>query len=86
MSMHRSLKQPQFKLKRNVRKRHERLEKLIRTNKFVDGLTVFGMPKEKIVHIKLKLKEEKEEVVQDLGLKMFEELKKDNNKKKKGKR
>jgi len=62
MSIHRSLKVNKFKPKRNVRKRRERFAKLLRTEKFVNKLSVYGMPKEKIKRIKMKLKKEKAEV------------------------
>ena len=61
MSIHKSLKIDKYKQTRNVRKRYERLRKLIRTEKFVDGLSVFGLPKEKIRRLKIKIKEVKKE-------------------------
>jgi len=76
MSAHPSLRSRQFKLKRNVRKRFERYAKLARNEQFVEGLSLFGLPKEKIVHIKLKIKEKKKEVIQDAGLMVLEEQKK----------
>jgi len=61
MSIHRSLKTNRFGAKRNVRKRYERLQKLVRNDKFVDKLGVFGLPKEKINASRLKLRKEVEE-------------------------
>jgi small basic protein (TIGR04137 family) len=62
MSKHKSLKRDKFKDKRNVRTRRERLAKLIRTEKFVQGMSVYGLPKEKITRIQLKIKKEKKEL------------------------
>ena len=59
MSMDKSLKRDKFSGVRNVRKRYERLQKLIRTGKFIDGLSVFGLPKEKIRRLKIKVEKEK---------------------------
>jgi len=61
MSIHKSLKVNKFGAKRNVRKRYERLQKLVRNDKFVDKLGVFGLPKEKIKRLKIKIKEKKVE-------------------------
>lgn len=61
MSIHKSLKVDKFKTTRNVRKRYERLQKLIRTEKFIEGLSIYGLPKEKILKLKIKIKEKKEE-------------------------
>lgn len=63
MSIHKSLKCDTFKVQRNVRKRYERYEKLVRNEKFVKNLSCFGMPKEKIVKIIYKIKEEKAEEI-----------------------
>ena len=59
MSIHKSLKSKRFEVVRTVRKRWERIEKLNRTKKWIDGMSVYGLPKEKIVQIKLKIEEEK---------------------------
>jgi len=59
MSIHKSLKSKRFEVVRTVRKRWERIEKLNRTKKWVDGMSVYGLPKEKIVQIKLKIEKEK---------------------------
>ena len=61
MSMHKSLKRDKYGKKRNVRKRYERLRKLVRTGKFIDGLSIFGLPKEKIRRLKIKVEKKKEE-------------------------
>lgn len=59
MSLHRSLHIDEFKnKKRSVRKRAERIRSLILQKKWETGNTVFGLPKEKVVRMKL-LKEEK---------------------------
>lgn len=62
MSMHRSLKRDVWKEKRNVRKRYERLEKLVKSLKWAEGMSVYGLPKEKVRRIKIKIKEEKEKL------------------------
>ncbi len=59
MSIHKSLKSKLFKTIRTVRKRWERIEKLNRTQKWVDGMSVYGLPKEKVIQIKLKIEKEK---------------------------
>lgn len=64
MSIHNSLKVNKWKTKRSVRKRWERLAKLKRTLKWIEGMSVFGMPKEKILRLKLKLKEKKKELTE----------------------
>lgn len=66
MSMHKSLKTNKFKPARNVRKRFERIEKLKRNMKWVESQSVYGLPKEKIVKIKTKIKE-KIEKAKDLA-------------------
>jgi len=62
MSMHRSLKSKKFKPQRNVTKRWERLQKLQRNGEWVEGLSIYGLPKEKIQKIKFKIKKQKEEI------------------------
>lgn len=62
MSIHKSFKSKRFPKKRSVRTRRERLEKLKRTEKWVEGMSVYGLPKEKIMLIKLKIKKEKKKV------------------------
>lgn len=58
MSQHKSLKRDKWKNKRNVRKRYERIAKLIKEAKYLKS--VYNLPKEKIVRLKIKkLKEEK---------------------------
>ena len=64
MSLHNSLKINKWKTKRSVRKRWERLAKLKRTLKFLEEMSIYGMPKEKILHLKLKIKEKKEVVTE----------------------
>lgn len=59
MSIHKSLKSNKWKTVRNVRKRWERIEKLNRTQKWIDGMSVYGLPKEKITQIKFKIEKEK---------------------------
>jgi len=62
MSIHRSLKTNKFKPKRSVRKRWERLQKLQKNLKWLEkNYSVYGIPKEKIVRLKLKIKQKKEE-------------------------
>ena len=60
MSMHKSLKRNIWGAKRNVRKRYERIAKLIKEARYLKS--VFNLPKEKITRLKIKkLKEEKKE-------------------------
>lgn len=60
MSMHKSLKRDRYGAKRNVRKRYERLQKLIKEAKYLKS--IYNLPKEKVVRLKIKkLKEEKKE-------------------------
>lgn len=65
MSMHKSLKRDKWAEKRNVRKRFERLEKLVKSLKWAKGASVFGLPREKVERIKIKIKEEKDKVKKD---------------------
>ncbi len=58
MSLHSSLKSSKYKNIRSVKKRYERLQSLLEKGKEV--LSVFGLPKEKIIRLKIK-KEKKEE-------------------------
>ena len=58
MSIHPSLKSSKDKKIRSVRKRYERLKSLLEKGK--DVLSVFTLPKEKMVRLKIK-KEKKEE-------------------------
>lgn len=62
MSMHNSLK-PRKQKHRSVLKRHERLAKAIRNKKWMEGMTVYGLPK--YTPIKFKLKKKKEEKKQE---------------------
>lgn len=62
MSMHRSLKRNVFAGQRNVRKRYERFAKLCRNIEYMEKLvSVYGLPKEKVIKLKLKIKEKKQE-------------------------
>ena len=83
MSIHPSLKVNKYKEKRNVRSRRERVEKLIRNFNWLEkNKSVYGLPKEKIVHLKLKIKTEKiekKEVV-PLYASIMEETKKKKKK------
>ena len=63
MSIHKSLKVNQYRIKKSVHKRYERLAKLKRTEKWVEGMSIYGLPKEKIIHIQYKLKKEKKEIL-----------------------
>ena len=81
MSQHKSLKVNKWKTKRSVNKRWERLAKLNRTLKWVEGMSVYGLPKEKILRIKLKIKEKKETLTEaqkqaELYSSVFDKLKK----------
>ena len=62
MSIHKSLRVERYPKIRSVRNRRERIQKLIRTEKWVEGMSVYGLPKEKIRRIKLKIKDEKKKV------------------------
>ena len=60
MSIHKSLKSNKFSGKRSIRKRVERLQKLIDDGKTTkEDLKIYGLPKEKVKRIKMK-KEKKE--------------------------
>lgn len=65
MSQHNSLKSNKWIEKRSVRTRRERIEKLKRNLKWVEGMSVYGLPKEIIRRLKLKIKKEevKKEIV-----------------------
>ena len=66
MSLHKSLKTNLNKNKRSVRKRYERLRSLILQKKWdKEHNSVFALPKEKIVRLKIK-KEKKEEKLVDI--------------------
>jgi small basic protein (TIGR04137 family) len=60
--MHHSLKIYPFKTKkRSVRKRYERIRSLMLQNKWdKEHNSVFGLPKEKIIHVKKGKKKEEE--------------------------
>ncbi len=63
MSIHPSLKSKKFAKTRNVRKKWERIKKLSRNAEWLSQHgTIYGLPKEKIKHIKLKIKDEKKQV------------------------
>jgi len=59
MSIHNSLKPRKLK-QRSVLKRHERLAKAIREQKWREGMSVFGLPKFNPLRIKLGKKKEEE--------------------------
>lgn len=61
MSQHKSLKRNKYQEFRTVHTRRERVEKLMRNLKWLKGMSVFGLPKEIIRRLKLKIKDEKEE-------------------------
>lgn len=62
MSQHSSLKiDPTRTRHRNVLKRHERMQRLIETEKWNDRSSAFGLPKVKSVKIKVKKVKEKPE-------------------------
>ena len=58
MSIHGSLKARKIKL-RSVLKRHERLAKAIREQKWLEGMSVYGLPKYNPPKFKFGIKEEK---------------------------
>lgn len=62
MSQHKSLKADKYKYFRTVRTRRERVEKLMRNLKWVEGQSPFGLPKEIIRKIKKKIKKETKKV------------------------
>ena len=83
MSQHKSLKTNKWKTKRSVNKRWERLAKLNRTLKWVEGMSVYGLPKEKILRIKLKIKEKKETLTEAQKMEnLYQEIKEPKSKKK----
>ena len=66
MSIDKSLKTDRFKQKRNVRTRRERIQKLIKEARYLKS--VYNLPKEKIVRLKIKkLKEEKPKELIPIG-------------------
>jgi len=80
MSMDKSLRRNKWLPKRNVRKRFERIQKLIKEAKYLKS--VYNLPKEKIVRLKIKkLKEEKKEITPAFGL-STSEIEKNASKKK----
>ena len=82
MSMHRSLKRDKWGTKRNVRKRFERIQKLIKEARYLKS--VYNLPKEKIVRLKIKkLKEEKKEITPAFGVSTSETEKNTSKKKSK---
>lgn len=66
MSIHHSLKSRKIK-QRSVLKRHERLLKAIRENKWRTGQSVFGLPKFNRSRFKLGPKKEEEKTKTTLG-------------------
>ena len=58
MSIHKSFKRNRFKEHRTVRTRRERVEKLIKNLKWVKGQSPYGLPKEVIRKLELKIKKE----------------------------
>ena len=79
MSLHPSLKQGNNKsLSRTVIKREERIKRLIEEGKWNDKSDVFGLPKTKIVRMKMAKKEEKQ---QDKGEKQGSQASKQKSKK-----
>ena len=56
MSLHPSLRQSGGKMGtlRNVLKRHERLRDLLAHDRFVDGASVYGLPKTKQIRLKVR--------------------------------
>jgi len=67
MSQHPSLKRNIWLTERSVRKRYERVAKLQRNLQWLEkNYSVFRLPKEKVIRLKLKIKKEKKEV-KDLG-------------------
>lgn len=60
MSIHSSLKRNTWDTQRSVRKRYERVAKLQRNLQWLEkNYSVFGLPKEKVIRLKLKIKKEK---------------------------
>lgn len=80
MSLHKSLKTDLWKRKRNVRKRQERIRDLINNYKWKKGMSVYGLPKEKIVRLRLKPKKEIEEK-KEIPLVSIDEYKPDRTRK-----
>lgn len=63
MSIHPSLKRNKWQQQRSVRKRYERIAKLERNLKWLEkNQSVYGLPKEKVIRLKLKIKKEKKEI------------------------
>ena len=78
MSKHPSLKRNKFKEVRSVRTRRERLLKLQRNLKWLEkNRSAYGLPKEKIIRLKLKIaKEEKKKEIVPLYSAPVEETRK----------
>ncbi|RKY34790.1 MAG: small basic protein [Candidatus Omnitrophota bacterium] len=54
MSLHPSLVPAKGKTHRSVKKRFERIQKLKKDGKWDENLSAFGLPKDKVIKIKLK--------------------------------
>jgi len=68
MGIHKSLKPPKSGSKKTVNKRIDRIKKLIKEDKMdINNLKIYGLPKEKIIKMKIK-KEKKEEETKLDGL------------------
>ena len=61
MSIHKTLKIDKYKTKRSVRTRRERVKRLLEKNKLN---SVYKLPKEKVIRLKLK-KEKKEKIIEE---------------------
>ena len=73
MSLHKSLRCDKFKnKKRSVRKRAERLRSLMLQEKWEQGQSIYGLPKEKVIRMKLVKKEKKEVVTLEVPISIKE--------------
>ncbi len=67
MSLHPSLKQSSNDSSRTVMKKEERIKKLMKEGKWSENGSVFGLPKIKIVRMKVVKKEKKQEAQEKEG-------------------
>jgi len=82
MSLHPSLKQGDTKgSSRTVMKRNERIKKLMEEGKWNDKSKVFGLPKVKVIRMKVAKKEKKQETQEKESPEATKQTTKQENKK-----
>lgn len=82
MSIHSTLKPRKAKL-RSVLKRHERLAKAIREEKWLKGMSVYGLPKFNPIRFKIKKSDETKTVSEKIDILEEHKLAKEKDKKQK---